>query len=638
MSDHDHRRSGARARARRLRGSSAWLLAVALAGCSETAPPSAAPPELQSGAAQAAQPDDGSARAAEEQPLDRERVRSLLARRDPSSDGWTSEVIGAELDSRLEGIQAARTLGSAAVARDLCAQTLRSSALRPALELAFEQDELRVWRAASQAHEAPTRAGVAAFAAALDDLFAPFEGLGDPQVAVKVIFVERDEAQPERVRTRAHVSISAGSAARSLSQHAQWTCDWQLAPDSEGDWRLAGVQVQHFEEVALARATPWLRDATLAVLGQTEAWEQQLRYGLDHWGRHVERLQQSNLYLKWGLCIGDVNGDGLEDLYLCQPGGLPNRLFVQARDGSVSDRSMPAGVDFLDASSAALLVDMDGDADCDLVVATQSGVVLLANDGVGRFSERARLALADIDLNSVNAVDYDLDGDLDLYVTASFASAATRRANAGARFDYVDANDGGRNVLWRNEGSLGAQWHFVDATLECGLDRNNRRYSLASTWVDYDSDGDADLYVANDYGQNCLYRNEGGHFVDLASEAGVVDFGSGMSASWGDYDRDGRLDLYVANMFSSAGRRVTTQRAFRPDDGGAHRELFGEFARGNSLFRQLEGGRFEELAATAGVELGRWAWGSLFCDLNGDGWEDLVVANGYVTTEDSGDS
>ena len=154
-------------------------------------------------------------------------------------------------------------------------------------------------------------------------------------------------------------------------------------------------------------------------------------------------------------------------------------------------------------------------------------------------------------------------------------------------FVYHDANDGGANVLYRNDIGTGGggSWQFTDVTRQTGLDQHNRRHSLAAAWEDYDNDGDLDLYVANDYGRNCLYRNDGGHFVDVAPEAGVVDFGSGMSVSWGDYNRDGWMDLYVGNMFSSAGNRITRQDRFKAGADDGLRAIYSRFAKGNSLFR-----------------------------------------------------
>ncbi len=199
---------------------------------------------------------------------------------------------------------------------------------------------------------------------------------------------------------------------------------------------------------------------------------------------------------------------------------------------------------------------------------------------------------------------------------------------------YHDANNGPANYLFANLGD----WEFRDVTADVGLDVNNHRFSWAAAWEDYDRDGDPDLYVANDYGRNNLYRNDSGHFVDVAAEAGVEDVSSGMSVSWGDYNRDGRVDLYVGNMFSSAGNRVTYQQGFQTGADEATRNMFRRLARGNTLFEQSEDGTFRDVSLAAGVTLGRWAWGSLFTDINNDGWEDLVVANGMITsTEDSGD-
>ena len=215
---------------------------------------------------------------------------------------------------------------------------------------------------------------------------------------------------------------------------------------------------------------------------------------------------------------------------------------------------------------------------------------------------------------------------------------------AGSRF----ANTGGANRLFRNEIDAQGDWRFADVTQPVGLDTNNRRYSLAATWEDFDNDGDQDLYVANDLGRNCLFRNDtpadgadgGPRFVDIAATADAEDSGPGMSASWGDVDRDGWMDIYVGNMFSSAGNRITHQAAFKP---GATDDVIARlqrFARGNTLLRNLgdpRRPRFKDVGTQAAVDLGRWAWGSNFVDLNNDGWEDLVVANGFITTEDTGD-
>ena len=195
---------------------------------------------------------------------------------------------------------------------------------------------------------------------------------------------------------------------------------------------------------------------------------------------------------------------------------------------------------------------------------------------------------------------------------------------------YHDANNGVRNVLLRNTGS-----GFKDITEEVGLNQNNQRFSYAAAWEDFDNDGDMDLYVANDFGRNNLYRNDGGRFVDIAASAGVEDISAGMSVSWADYNGDGWMDLYVGNMFSSAGNRIAFQRQYRDGDALGS---FQRHARGNSLFLNQGDGTFLDTSLEAGVTRGRWSWSSPFVDWNNDGWEDILVANGMVTgTEDTGD-
>ena len=183
-----------------------------------------------------------------------------------------------------------------------------------------------------------------------------------------------------------------------------------------------------------------------------------------------------------------------------------------------------------------------------------------------------------------------------------------------------------------NQAEWNHAWKFTNVTNETGLSHNNTRWSFAASWEDFDNDGDLDLYVANDYGRNNLYRNDGGHFVDVAEEVGVEDLSAGMGVTWGDYNRDGLMDLYVSNMFSSAGSRITDQAHFKANTSGEIRTQYRRHTRGNSLFKN-SGGHFRDVSVDAGVTMGRWAWGSKFLDINNNGWEDLFVANGFVTNQ-----
>jgi hypothetical protein len=223
---------------------------------------------------------------------------------------------------------------------------------------------------------------------------------------------------------------------------------------------------------------------------------------------------------------------------------------------------------------------------------------------------------------------------VDVYVCGYNPSAARLRQGAmGEPLPFHDANNGGRNTLWRNDGN----WLFSDVTSDVGLDQNNTRFSFAASWEDFDNDGDIDLYVANDYGRNNLYRNEGARFADIAPQAGVEDTSAGMSVSWADCNRDGRMDIYVSNMFSGAGSRITYQRQFQDGVEENVRQQFQRMARGNTLFLGQPDGGFHDLSEELRVTMGRWAWGSRFADINNDGWEDILVVNGFITSTDTDD-
>jgi len=287
----------------------------------------------------------------------------------------------------------------------------------------------------------------------------------------------------------------------------------------------------------------------------------------------------------------------------------------------------------LDDTSMSLFADVDNDGDQDLILIS-SEPILFRNTGGGEFAidREAGLRLpADRGgmFTGAALADYDLDGDLDLYVCSyNFWQAGS---DYSSPTPYYDATNGPPNLLFRNQGD----GTFEEVTEAAGLMANNDRFSFTPAWGDYDDDGDPDLYVANDFGRNNLYRNNGdGTFNDVAAEAGVEDLAAGMSVAWGDYDNDGDLDLYVANMWSSAGQRLTFADQFADvADSDEVRRKFQRQARGNSLLRNNGDGTFADVSDEAGVTMGRWGWGADFVDLDNDGLLDLFLQNGYLTGE-----
>jgi hypothetical protein len=169
---------------------------------------------------------------------------------------------------------------------------------------------------------------------------------------------------------------------------------------------------------------------------------------------------------------------------------------------------------------------------------------------------------------------------------------------------------------------------------------------MAASWDDFDNDGDQDLYVSNDYGRDHLYRNDkisdgslkaDAKFVDISDDAHIENSATGMSTAWADVNRDGWMDVLVGNMWSSAGNRIAFQEKFKSHASPDVKLRLQRFARGNTLLKNQGDGTFTDHSAAAGIEMGRWAWGTNFTDFNNDGWEDIVVSNGFITTEDTGD-
>jgi hypothetical protein len=478
---------------------------------------------------------------------------------------------------------------------------------------------------------AKLRKGEASFPA-LDELARRFTSL--TIVEIKVVSSERADARESRARLTLRIELAgAGREGGLLSILGSWDSTWALSP---GGWSLERLSPGLLAETR--RPRPQFRDIAAEALGQSGSFRDHLRYGVDHWRTILDEATGIDVYGHHGIAVADTDGDGLEDIYVCQPSGLPNRLYRSNGNGRFTDVSAASGLDLLDDTRTALFADFDNDGDQDVVAVTASQPLLFRNDGRGKYRYDPGSGLripesAAASLTGAAVADYDRDGWLDLYVAAYDFWQPGRRYDAPA--PYYDATNGPPNFLFRNRG----RGIFEEATRQAGMTAGNDRYSFAAAWGDYDGDGDPDLYVANDFGRNNLYRNNGnGTFTDVAREAGVEDLGAGMSAAWGDYDGDGRLDLYVGNMWSSAGLRLTSNRqlvAAAPSE--AVRDALRRHARGNSLYRNNGDGTFSDVTGRAGVGMGRWAWASDFVDIDNDGRLDLFIQNGYITGPDTHD-
>jgi Flp pilus assembly protein TadD/peroxiredoxin len=404
-----------------------------------------------------------------------------------------------------------------------------------------------------------------------------------------------------------------------------WELEWE--GDSSSGYRLRRWQAT--EETLSRSSTPFYSDVTRLALGGNSSYRDQLLHGVDYWRTVLDAASGIDIYGHNGVSVGDIDGDGFDDLYVCQPAGLPNRLYRNRGDGTFEDITDGSGVGILENTACALFADFNNDGRQDLVVVRASGPLLFLNQGGGKFRHKPdSFQFANTPQGTFTgaaAADYNRDGLLDIYFCLYVYYQGTDQYKYPV--PYYDANNGPPNFLMRNNGD----GTFRDVTAETGLSQNNSRYSFCCGWNDYNQDGWPDLYVVNDFGRKNLYRNSRGVFTDVAALAGVEDTGAGMSASWFDYNHGGTEGLYVADMWTAAGERISLQESFQKEASARARAAYRKHAMGNSLFRNDGKGGFKDVTATAGTGMGRWAWSSDAWDFDHDGFADLYVTNGMVS-------
>ncbi len=431
---------------------------------------------------------------------------------------------------------------------------------------------------------------------------------------------------PQRLRTGVRYElVGPGRDVYREQRVGQCELEWEASAAGEYrvcSWRLLG-------ECQSRAVAPVFADITAQAFAANSSYTSQLLRGADYWRTALDVACGIDIYGHNGVSVGDIDDDGSDDLYVCQPAGLPNRLYRNRSDGTFEDITETSGVGVLENTACALFADFDNDGRQDLIVVRTDGPVLFVNQGGGKFRQRPdafRFARAPQGTFTGAAVaDFDRDGWLDIYFCLYLYYQGTDQYKYPS--PYYDAENGPPNFLMRNQ----RDGTFRDVTSETGLDKNNTRYSFCCGWSDYNRDGWPDLYVVNDFGRKNLYRNNGdGTFSDVAAQAGVEDVGAGMGVCWFDYDNDGAEDLYVTDMWSAAGTRISTQEVFQRDAPEKVRALYRKHARGNSLFR-ASGEGFQDTGASAGVEMGRWSWSCDAWDFDHDGFPDLYIANGMVS-------
>jgi hypothetical protein len=360
-----------------------------------------------------------------------------------------------------------------------------------------------------------------------------------------------------------------------------------------------------------------------------------------------------------GVAVGDYDGDGYEDVYFCNQLGR-NALYRNKGDGTFEDVTDKAGVGLGDRICVgATFADYDNDGHLDLfVTSTRGGNVLFRNMGDGTFKDVTKKAGVSHIGHSQTAAffDYDNDGYLDLLVTNTakwtlndfdktkhyFPGVADLLALTRSPKEY--------NILYRNNGN----GTFTDVTEKVGLKGKGWGGDVAI--FDFNGDGYLDLLVTNMFGASQLYRNDSGKkFTDVTKELlGKTSWGA-IGCKAFDFNNDGRLDLLIVDMHSdmwlpsSMDPRTMPRKSlhkkysnvlglmheFSSDEAKKSEQdyadtlgiRYDDVIFGNTLFKQLPSGKFEEVSDKASMETW-WPWGIAVGDFDNDGFEDVFLPSG----------
>ena len=379
-----------------------------------------------------------------------------------------------------------------------------------------------------------------------------------------------------------------------------------------------------------------------------------------------------------GVAVGDVDGDGLADIYLCRLNG-PNALYKNLGNWKFEDIAIVSGVACPGQfSTGTALADIDGDGDLDLLVTTLGGPnSCFLNDGQGNFTDVTKTAglIGNSGATTLALADIDGDNDLDLYITNYKKSTITDEyLPQDLQFDRIVKKVGNdyeivpefrehyalsflnNNILTRfetgepdrlylNDGS--GNFSAVSFTDGRFLNEKGKPISEPKDWgltvrfQDIDEDGDPDIYVCNDFkSPDRIWMNDGsGNFQAIARLAIRNTSWSTMGVDFADGDRDGDLDFLLLDMLSRDHQRRQTQMVNRepiPHPIGSI-DNRPQYSR-NTLFMNRGDGTYAEIAQFSGIEASEWSWSPLFLDVDLDGYEDVLITTGHYYDALDGDT
>jgi len=338
-----------------------------------------------------------------------------------------------------------------------------------------------------------------------------------------------------------------------------------------------------------------------------------------------------------GVAAGDINNDGLIDLYF-SANQTGNRLYLNKGNLKFEDITEQAGVQGSgDWSTGVTMADVNGDGFLDIHVCNvgdykklEGHNQLFINQGGLSFKEESAAYGIDFTGFSTQAAffDYDLDGDLDMYLLNHSVHTSRSYGMSDLRKDE-DLRAGDR--LYRNDAVANGRT-FHEVTAEAGIYRSQIGYGLGVNTSDLNNDGYPDIYISNDFHENdYLYINNGdGTFSEQLTEMMGHTSRSSMGNDVADFNNDGLADIMVLDMLPD------NQQILKQSGTEDELELFRmklqygyapQYVH-NTLQLNLGDGKFSEIARLAGVHSTDWSWSALFCDLDNDGWKDLFVTSG----------
>ncbi|MGB1448675.1 MAG: VCBS repeat-containing protein [Flavobacteriaceae bacterium] len=341
-----------------------------------------------------------------------------------------------------------------------------------------------------------------------------------------------------------------------------------------------------------------------------------------------------NFYNGGGVSIGDVNNDGLADVYLTA-NQLPNRLFLNQGDFKFKDITETAGVAGEKAwATGVTMVDINADGLLDIYVCNSGDVKgdnkqseLFINNGDLTFTEKAaEYGLADPGYSThATFFDYDKDGDLDAYLLNNSYQAIGSfdlRRNERPKRDEM-----GGDKLMENQNGV-----FVDVSEKAGIYGSVIGFGLGVSVGDVNNDGWEDIFVSNDFFErDYLYLNQqDGTFKETLTEQMRSISGASMGADMADLNNDGYNDIFVTEMLPSDYQRLKTVTTFEDWNKYQYNVKNGyhhQFTR-NMLHLNNGNDSFSEIGRWANIEASDWSWGALFFDMDNDGYKDLFIANG----------